>query len=38
MKLKNLLINKRFICEIKVHVKKKDRIIFNEIKELKIDL
>ena len=38
MKLKNLSIDKRFIREIRVHVKKKNRIIFNEMKELKIDL
>ena len=38
MKLKDLSINKRCIRKIKIHVKKKDRIIFNKMKELRIDL
>ena len=38
MRLKGLSINKRFIREIKVHVKKKDRTIFDEMKKLRIDL
>ena len=38
MRLKNLSINKKFIREIKIHVKKKDYIIFNKMKELRIDL